>query len=106
MNKVLISAALAVAVIANGSAFADANIDYSLYEESQSFAGKTATVAMPVAGPLSAKSASLYEEVTFGAVADVRPVNLDEQLADRGLRQVHGWISTFQDAQTRFAQPE
>lgn len=104
MNKVLISAALAVAVIANGSAFANADIDNALYEEAHFFASNDATIAMPSSTPLSAETAALYEETP--SVAAAQSVDLSEQLADSGLGQFRGWTSSIQATPSRFSMPE
>jgi len=87
MNKVLISAAFALSLIASGNAFAASDIDESVYAETPS-----ATVDLagfvPSTAPISAETAALYNESASSAVALVHSAGRNQQVADSGIRLV------------------
>ena len=84
MNKVLVSAAFALALIASGNAFAGSDIDESIYAETDTFANHEVTNFVPAPGPISEETAALYEETSSDVVAYEPSVEVSEQLADRG----------------------
>jgi len=86
MNKVLVSAALALSLIASGNAFA-AGSDKSVYAETPS-ASYDAGAVQASNAPLSAATAAIYSETTSSDVASVQMVGRFEQLADSGIRLV------------------
>jgi hypothetical protein len=88
MNKVLISAAFALSLIASGNAFAAPDIDESIYAETPSAVSGNVAGFMPSADPISAETAALYNETTSSVVASIQTANGNEQLADSGVRSV------------------
>ena len=83
MNKVLVSVAFALALIASGSAFAGSDIDESLYAETNIFDNHDVTNFVPAPGPISTATAALYEESSWGVVAYQPSVMASQQLARR-----------------------
>jgi len=83
MNKVLVSAAFALALIASGNAFAGSDIDESLYAETNTFGSHEVTNFVPSPDPISPETAALYEEASSGVVAYQSAVDVSEQIADR-----------------------
>jgi len=57
MNKVLVSAAFAIALIASGNAFAASDLDESIYAETSSVASYDANGFVPSTEPMSAAKA-------------------------------------------------
>jgi hypothetical protein len=96
MNKILVSAAFAIALIASGNAFAASDIDESIYAETSSVASYDANGFMPSAAPMSAESAALYEESSSRAIAYEMAFDANPQLAESGNGNAagRGWIST------------
>jgi len=96
MNKVLVSAAFAIALIASGNAFAASDLDDSIYAETSSVAAYDADGFMPSTEPMSAESAALYEESSAHVIAYENSVDANPQVADNGKAADRGWISAPQ----------
>jgi hypothetical protein len=95
MNKVLISAAFAIALIASGNAFAASDIDESLYAEASSVASDNTNGFVPSAEPMSAETAALYEESSSQVIAYEMTFDTNPQVAekDNGNAAGRGWFS-------------
>jgi len=81
MNKVLVSAALAVSMIASFNAFAASGNDKSVYAETPSASFNVNAVQASNA-PLSAATAAIYGETASSVVAVMQTVDGFEQVAD------------------------
>jgi len=98
MNKVLVSAAFAIALIASGNAFAASDLDESIYAETSSVASYDANGFVPSTEPMSAESAALYEESSSHVIAYEVSFDANPQLADNanGNAAGRGWLSATQ----------
>ncbi len=96
MNKVLVSAAFAIALIASGNAFAASDLDESIYAETSSVASYDANGFVPSTAPMSAESAALYEESSSHVIAYEVSFDANPQLADNAKAAGRGWTSATQ----------
>jgi len=96
MNKVLVSAAFAIALIASGNAFAASDLDESIYAETSSVASYDANGFVPSTAPMSAESAALYEESSSHVIAYEVSFDANPQLADNAKAADRGWTSATQ----------
>ena len=106
MKTVLVSAALALTVMASGAAFAAEDIDVSLYEETSPFATYDVVAFMPSGAPLSADTAALYDEATVHAVALEDSVNLRDQLASMSFVPGRDWGKSIPMTASQVQTPE